>query len=42
MIHRGVTNTVISGNYVHDQPNGAGIAVFDSAGNTITNNTIDR
>jgi parallel beta-helix repeat protein len=40
MIHRGVTNTVISGNYVHDQPNGAGIAVFDSAGDTITNNTI--
>ncbi len=41
MIHRGVTNTVISGNYVHDQPNGAGIAVFDSAGDTITNNTVD-
>jgi hypothetical protein len=32
MIHRGVTNTVISGNYVHDQPNGAGIAIFDRAG----------
>jgi mannuronan 5-epimerase len=42
MIHRGVTNTVISGNYVHDQPNGAGIAVFDSAGDVITNNTIAR
>jgi mannuronan 5-epimerase len=40
MIHRGVTNTVISGNYVHDQPNGAGIAVFDSAGDTVTNNTV--
>jgi parallel beta-helix repeat protein len=40
MIHRGVTNTVISGNYVHDQPNGAGIAIFDSAGDTVTNNTV--
>jgi parallel beta-helix repeat protein len=40
MIHRGVTNTTISGNYVHDQPNGAGIAIFDSAGDTVTNNTI--
>jgi parallel beta-helix repeat protein len=40
MIHRGVTNTVISGNNVHDQPNGAGIAIFDSAGNTVTNNTV--
>lgn len=40
MIHRGVTNTVISGNNVHDQPNGAGIAIFDSAGDTVTNNTV--
>jgi parallel beta-helix repeat (two copies) len=40
MIHRGVTNTVISGNYVHDQPNGAGVAIFDSAGDTVTNNTV--
>jgi len=40
MIHRGVTNTTISGNFVHDQPNGAGIAVFDSAGDTVTNNTV--
>jgi mannuronan 5-epimerase len=40
MIHRGVTNTVISGNNVHDQPNGAGIAVFDSAGDTVTNNNV--
>jgi mannuronan 5-epimerase len=40
MIHRGVTDTVISGNYVHDQPNGAGIAIFDSAGDTVTDNTV--
>jgi mannuronan 5-epimerase len=42
MIHRGVTNTVVSGNSVHDEPNGAGIAIFDSAGDTVTNNTIAR
>ena len=41
MIHRGVTNTVISGNSVHDMPNGAGIAIFDSSGNTITDNVVD-
>jgi len=40
MLHRGVTNTVVAGNRVHDQPNGAGIAVFDTAGQTITNNTV--
>jgi parallel beta-helix repeat protein len=40
MIHRGVTNTLIANNNVHDQPNGGGIAVFDSSGNTITNNTV--
>jgi parallel beta-helix repeat protein len=41
MIHRGVTDTVIEDNIVTDHPNGAGIAVFDSSGNTIRNNTID-
>ncbi len=40
MIHRGVTDTVIENNDVHDQPNGAGIAVFDSVGNTVRNNTV--
>ncbi|MGW0768325.1 right-handed parallel beta-helix repeat-containing protein [Streptomyces sp. NPDC002676] len=40
MIHRGVTDSVIENNYVHDQPNGAGIAVFDSSGDTIRNNRI--
>jgi parallel beta-helix repeat protein len=40
MIHRGVTDTVIENNYIHDQPNGAGIAVFDSSNDTIRNNTI--
>ncbi|MGI5135888.1 right-handed parallel beta-helix repeat-containing protein [Streptomyces sp. CA-106110] len=40
MIHRGVTDAVIENNYVHDQPNGAGIAVFDSSGDTIRNNTV--
>lgn len=41
MLHRGVTNTVVENNFVHDHPNGAGIAVFDSVGNTVQNNTID-
>lgn len=40
MIHRGVTNTTIAYNYVHDDPNGGGIAVFDSSGNSIHDNTI--
>jgi hypothetical protein len=40
MIHRGVTDTTIEDNYVHDQPNGAGIAVFDSSGDTIKNNLV--
>jgi len=42
MIHRGVTDTVIEDNFVHDHPNGAGIAVFDSVANTLRNNTIER
>lgn len=41
MIHRGVTNTVISGNRVWNHPHGAGIAIFDSAGNTVTGNHLD-
>ena len=41
MIHRGVTDTVIKNNSVHDNPNGAGIAVFESGGNTtIEDNTV--
>jgi mannuronan 5-epimerase len=40
MLHRGVTDTVIANNYVHDNPTGAGIALFDSYNDTITNNTI--
>jgi parallel beta-helix repeat protein len=40
MIHRGVTDSVIRNNYIHDQPNGAGIAVYDSSNDTIQNNTI--
>ena len=41
MIHRGVTDTVIKNNNVHDNPNGAGIAVFESGGNTtIEGNTL--
>jgi parallel beta-helix repeat protein len=41
MLHRGVTNTVVSNNNVHNQPNGAGIAVFDTSGDTFSGNTID-
>ena len=41
MIHRGVTDSVIKNNKVHDNPNGAGIAVFESGGNTaIEGNTL--
>jgi mannuronan 5-epimerase len=40
MVHRGVTDTVIEHNNVHDQPNGASIAVFDSSNITIRNNTV--
>ncbi|MGI5466502.1 right-handed parallel beta-helix repeat-containing protein [Streptomyces sp. CA-132043] len=42
MLHRGVTDSVVRDNDVHDQPNGAGIAVFDSSDDVIENNTITR
>ncbi|GAA2274540.1 hypothetical protein GCM10010145_51860 [Streptomyces ruber] len=42
MLHRGVTDTVVRNNHVYDHPNGAGIAVFDSSGNTVTGNRIER
>ena len=41
MFHRGVTNSTIAYNYVHDQPTGAGIAVFDCQGDSIHDNTVD-
>jgi mannuronan 5-epimerase len=40
MLHRGITNAVVADNDVHDQRNGAGIAVFDTSGQTITHNTV--
>ena len=40
MLHRGVTNSVVEYNYVHDQPNGVGVAVFDSDSDTVANNTL--
>jgi parallel beta-helix repeat protein len=40
MLHRGVTDSVIADNIVTDNTTGAGIAVFDSVGNTIRNNTV--
>ncbi|MFC6064234.1 right-handed parallel beta-helix repeat-containing protein [Streptomyces ochraceiscleroticus] len=42
MLHRGVTDSVVRDNNVHDQPNGAGIAVFDSSDDVIENNTVTR
>ncbi|POX36338.1 hypothetical protein C3486_34125 [Streptomyces sp. Ru73] len=42
MLHRGVTDSVVRNNYVHDQPNGAGIAVFDSSDDVIADNTVTR
>jgi poly(beta-D-mannuronate) C5 epimerase len=40
MLHRGITDTVLEGNTVTGQRNGGGIVIFDSVGNTISNNTI--
>ncbi len=40
MLHRGVTDSVIENNEVSGQINGAGIAIFDSIGNTVRGNTI--
>jgi parallel beta-helix repeat protein len=40
MLHRGVTNSVVENNLVYDQPNGAGVAIFDTDGDTVENNTI--
>ena len=40
MIHRNVTDSVIKNNNVHDNPNGAGIAVFESGKDTIEGNTL--
>jgi poly(beta-D-mannuronate) C5 epimerase len=42
MLHRGVTNTVVEDNYVHDHPTGAGIALFDVTGTVVRNNQIER
>lgn len=40
MLHRGVTNTLLENNTVTDNPNGAGIAIFDSEGAVVRNNTV--
>ncbi len=40
LLHRGVKNAVVTGNTIHDQPNGAGIVIFDSAGNSLSDNAI--
>jgi parallel beta-helix repeat protein len=40
MLHRGITDSIVENNTVTGQTTGAGIAVFDSVGNTIKNNTI--
>jgi poly(beta-D-mannuronate) C5 epimerase len=42
MLHRGITHTVVSDNRVWNQPNGVGIVVFDSVGNTVTRNQLDN
>ena len=42
MLHRGITGTVVRDNDVHDQPNGAGIAIFDTVGATLSGNTLAR
>jgi parallel beta-helix repeat protein len=40
MIHRGVTQSVIKDNYVHDNINGAGLAIFDSSDDVFEDNII--
>nr|MBA3907761.1 right-handed parallel beta-helix repeat-containing protein [Pseudonocardiales bacterium] len=40
MLHRGVTDSIIENNVVSGQINGAGIAIFDSVGNTVRGNTL--
>lgn len=40
MIHRGVTDSIIANNTVYSQPNGAGIAVFDSSDDVVRDNTV--
>src|SRR3954447_14591531 len=40
MLHRGITDTVVEDNVVHDQPNGAGIAIFDTVDQTIRGNEV--
>jgi parallel beta-helix repeat protein len=40
MLHRGVTNSKITGNTVTDQTTGAGIAIFDSSKNSVSKNTL--
>jgi hypothetical protein len=42
MLHRGVTDSVVAGNDVHDHPNGAGIAVMDSSGDVVRDNRLAR
>jgi poly(beta-D-mannuronate) C5 epimerase len=42
MLHRGVTNTRVTGNLVTDQPTGAGIAIFDSSGDVVSGNTLRK
>jgi parallel beta-helix repeat protein len=42
MLHRGVTDSVIQDNVVEDNPNGAGIAIFDSSGILISGNTVRK
>ncbi len=40
MLHRGVTDSIVEHNIVEDQPNGVGIALFDSDGDTVADNTL--
>jgi poly(beta-D-mannuronate) C5 epimerase len=40
MLHRGVTDTVVERNDVHDHPAGAGIAVFDSMRDVVRDNQL--
>ena len=40
MLHRGITDSVVKNNTVRGHTTGAGIAVFDSVGNTVEGNTV--
>ena len=42
MLHRGITDSLVQNNVVSGNTTGGGIVLFDSVGNTVRNNRLDR